>query len=35
VTVVRVIGHRAGVQHEQAPGARRLLVTMEAFTPNS
>src|ERR1700716_1933762 len=37
VTVVRVIGHRPGVQHEQATGSPAvvLLVTMEAFTPNS
>src|ERR1700719_2179919 len=35
VTVVRVIGQRPGVQHEQAAGAGRLLVTMQAFTPNS
>jgi hypothetical protein len=32
MTVVRIIGQRPGVQH--APGARRLLVTMGAFTPN-
>jgi hypothetical protein len=33
--VVGVIGQRLGVQHEQATGSPPLLVTMEAFTPNS
>ena len=35
VTVVRVTGQRPGVQQNSPPGARRLLVTMEALTPNS
>ena len=32
---VRVARQRLGVQHELAAGAGRLLVTMEALTPNS
>ena len=35
VTVVRLLGSAPACSTNRPPGARRLLVTMEAFTPNS
>ena len=35
MTVVGIIGSDLACSTNRPPGARRLLVTMEAFTPNS